>query len=142
MPCQRNFTRITTPASSSPRCTQLRGRHRIDRAIYTQYNGIGVTRALDTDIALAHVIRHALRAGITPIVTAAGLDLAYLFGGAIITESIFSLPGMGSLSVDSVVQSDLPVITAITLVSGVFILVANLIVDLLYGVLDPRVRTA
>ena len=76
------------------------------------------------------------------IVTAAGLDLAYLLGGAIITETLFSLPGMGSLSVQSVLQSDLPVITAITLVSGVFILVANLIVDLLYGVLDPRVRTA
>jgi peptide/nickel transport system permease protein len=86
------------------------------------------------------VIKHALRAGLTPIVTAAGLDIAYLLGGAIITESIFSLPGMGSLSVGSVVQSDLPVITGITLVAGVFILVMNLIVDLLYGVLDPRVR--
>ena len=56
------------------------------------------------------VVKHALRAGLTPIVTAAGLDLAYLLGGAIVTESIFSLPGMGSLAVDSVVRSDLPVI--------------------------------
>lgn len=88
------------------------------------------------------VTKHALRAGLTPIVTAAGLDLAGLLGGAIITESIFSLPGVGSLAVGSVVQADLPLITGITLVTGMFILFANLIVDLLYGVLDPRVRVA
>ncbi len=88
------------------------------------------------------VVKHALRAGLTPIVTAAGIDIAYLMGGAIITESIFSLPGMGVLAVRSVVQADLPVITGITLVSGFFIIVMNLIVDLLYGVLDPRVRVA
>jgi peptide/nickel transport system permease protein len=86
------------------------------------------------------IVRHALRAGLTPIVTAAGLDLAYLLGGAIITENIFSLPGLGSLAVGSVVQSDLPVITGITLITSTFIIVANLIVDLLYAVIDPRVR--
>ena len=86
------------------------------------------------------VVKHALRAGLTPIVTAAGLDIAYLLGGAIITESIFSLPGMGTLAVGSVVQSDLPIITGITLVAGFFIIFMTLIVDLLYGVLDPRVR--
>lgn len=88
------------------------------------------------------VVKHALRAGLTPIVTAAGLDIAYLLGGAIITESIFSLPGMGTLAVSSVVQSDLPIITGITLVAGFFIITMNLIVDLLYGVLDPRVRVS
>jgi peptide/nickel transport system permease protein len=88
------------------------------------------------------VVKHALRAGLTPIVTAAGLDLAYLLGGAVITESIFSLPGLGQLSVQSVLQSDLPVITGVVLVAAVFILVMNLIVDLLYSVLDPRVRIA
>ncbi len=86
------------------------------------------------------VVKHALRAGLTPIVTAAGLDLAYLLGGAIITETIFSLPGMGQLAVSSVIQSDLPLITGITLVTATFIIVANLVVDLLYAVLDPRVR--
>lgn len=86
------------------------------------------------------VVKHALRAGLTPIVTAAGLDLAYLLGGAIITESIFSLPGMGSLAVDSVVRSDLPIIAGVTLVSAAFIIFANLVVDLLYAVVDPRVR--
>jgi len=84
--------------------------------------------------------KHGLRAGLTPIVTAAGLDLAGLLGGAIITESIFSLPGIGSLAVNSVVDSDLPLIVGITLVTATFIIVANLIVDLLYAVIDPRVR--
>lgn len=87
------------------------------------------------------IVKHALRAGLTPIVTAAGLDFAGLLGGAIITESLFSLPGVGQLALQSVIQADLPVLTAVTLVSGAFLLVANLIVDLLYGLLDPRVRT-
>lgn len=86
------------------------------------------------------VVKHALRAGLTPIVTAAGLDLAGLLGGAIITESIFSLPGVGSLAIGSVLRSDLPLITGITLMSATFIIFANLIVDLLYGIIDPRVR--
>jgi peptide/nickel transport system permease protein len=84
--------------------------------------------------------KHALRAGLTPIVTAAGLDLAGLLGGAIIIESVFNLPGMGQLAVNSVINSDLPVIIGTVLVAAVFILVANLIVDLLYAVIDPRVR--
>ena len=88
------------------------------------------------------VVKHALRAGLTPIVTAAGLDLAGLLGGAIISENIFSLPGLGSLAVTSVVQSDLPVITGITLLTATIIIFANLVVDLLYAVIDPRVRLA
>lgn len=88
------------------------------------------------------VVKHALRAGLTPIVTAAGLDLGYLLGGAIITENIFSLPGLGSLAVSSVVESDLPLIAGITLVAAAIILVANLVVDLLYAVIDPRVTIA
>ncbi|MEW5992708.1 MAG: ABC transporter permease [Chloroflexota bacterium] len=86
------------------------------------------------------VIKHALRAGLTPIVTAAGLDLAYLLGGAIITENIFNLPGLGNLAIGSVLTSDLPIITGITLVTASLIIVANLVVDLLYAVVDPRVR--
>ena len=86
------------------------------------------------------VRKHGLRAGLTPIVTAAGLDLAGLLGGAIITEAIFSLPGLGSLAISSVVDADLPLIVGITLVTATFIIVANLIVDLLYAVIDPRVR--
>ncbi len=86
------------------------------------------------------VRKHALRAGLTPIVTAAGLDLAGLLGGAIVIESVFNLPGMGQLAVNSVINSDLPVIIGTVLVAATFILVANLIVDLLYAVIDPRVR--
>jgi len=86
------------------------------------------------------VVKHALRAGLTPIVTAAGLDLAYLLGGAIIAENIFSLPGLGSLAVSSVTSSDLPLITGITLLTASIIIFANLVVDLLYAVVDPRVR--
>ncbi len=85
-------------------------------------------------------VRHALRAGLTPILTAAGLDLGILLGGAIITEQIFNLPGMGRLAVDAVVDSDLPVITGVTLVGASFIIVANFVVDVLYTVIDPRVR--
>ena len=86
------------------------------------------------------VVKHALRAGLTPIVTAAGLDLAYLLGGAIISENIFSLPGLGSLAVGSITDSDLPLITGITMLTSTIIIVANLVVDLLYAVVDPRVR--
>jgi peptide/nickel transport system permease protein len=88
------------------------------------------------------VVKHALRAGLTPIVTAAGLDLAGLLGGAIISEDIFSLPGLGALSVDSITNSDLPLITGITLLTAALIIFANLVVDLLYAVVDPRVRLA
>ncbi|MBI2782163.1 MAG: ABC transporter permease [Chloroflexi bacterium] len=86
------------------------------------------------------VVKHALRAGLTPIVTAAGLDLAGLLGGAIISENIFNLPGLGALSVESITNSDLPLITGITLLTASLIIVANFIVDLLYAVVDPRVR--
>lgn len=88
----------------------------------------------------AVTVKHALRAGLTPIVTAAGLDLGLLLGGAIIVEQIFNLPGVGRLAVGSVVDSDLPVITGVTLVAATFIIIANFVVDLLYMVIDPRVR--
>jgi peptide/nickel transport system permease protein len=84
--------------------------------------------------------KHGLRAGLTPIVTAAGIDLAGLLGGAVITESVFNLPGLGKLSIESVLDADLPVITAVVLVAATFVIVANLLVDLLYAVIDPRVR--
>jgi peptide/nickel transport system permease protein len=84
--------------------------------------------------------KHGLRAGLTPIVTAAGLDLAGLLGGAIIVESVFTIPGLGRLAVNAVTDSDLPVIVATVLVAGSMIVIANVIVDLLYAVIDPRVR--
>ena len=84
--------------------------------------------------------KHALRAGLTPIVTAAGLDLAGLLGGAIILETIFSLPGLGSLAISSVLNPDQSILVGITLITATFIIVANLIVDILYAFIDPRVR--
>ncbi|MEI6404455.1 MAG: ABC transporter permease [Actinomycetes bacterium] len=86
------------------------------------------------------VRKHALRAGLTPIVTSAGLDLAGLLGGAVITEFIFSLPGMGRLAIHAVTDYDLPTITATTLVAAAFIIVMNIVVDVLYAAIDPRVR--
>ena len=86
------------------------------------------------------VRKHALRAGLTPIVTAAGLDFAGLLGGAIILETIFSLPGLGSLAISAVLDPDLAILVGVTLITAVFIIVANLIVDVLYAVIDPRVR--
>lgn len=86
--------------------------------------------------------RHGLRAGLTPLVTAAGLDLAGLLGGAVVTEAVFNLPGLGRLAVESVTDADLPVITAAVLVAATFVILANLIVDILYAVIDPRVRLA
>ena len=84
--------------------------------------------------------RHGLRAALTPIVTAAGLDLGGLLGGAIISERIFNVQGLGYLALQSVTLTDLPVTVGVVIVAAFFITVANLIVDVLYGVIDPRVR--
>jgi len=84
--------------------------------------------------------KHAFRAGLTPLVTAAGLDFAGLLGGAIITEKIFGLPGVGKLAIESVVDYDLPLITGVTMLAATFIIVMNLVVDILYAFIDPRVR--
>jgi peptide/nickel transport system permease protein len=86
------------------------------------------------------VLKHGLRAGITPILTVFGLDLAALLGGAIITESIFNLPGIGQLTIQAVSSQDLNTIAVITLVAAVFVVFANLVVDIFYAFLDPRVR--
>jgi peptide/nickel transport system permease protein len=86
------------------------------------------------------IFQHGFRAGLTPLVTSAGLDLAGLLGGAIIVESVFNIPGLGKLAITSVLDSDLPVVIAIVLLTAVFIIVANLVVDILYAVIDPRVR--
>ena len=86
------------------------------------------------------VYRHALRSALTPVLTQLGIDVGALLGGAIITENVFGLPGLGQLAVQSVTTQDLPVIVGIVLVASFFVVVANIVVDLLYAVLDPRVR--
>jgi peptide/nickel transport system permease protein len=85
--------------------------------------------------------RHILRACVNPILTAAGLDFAGLLGGAVITEAVFNLPGLGRLAVSAVTDYDLPLVTGTTLVAAVAVLVGNLGVDLAYGALDPRIRS-
>jgi peptide/nickel transport system permease protein len=84
--------------------------------------------------------RHALRSALTPVVTQFGIDLGQLVGGLIITEQIFSLPGMGKTALTAITQQDLPVIIGIVLVASTAVVVANIFVDLTYAFLDPRVR--
>ena len=84
--------------------------------------------------------KHTLRAVLAPLITLAGLDFAGLIGGAIITETIFNLPGLGRLTLRSVYEFDLAVVLATTILAAVVVIVMNLIVDMLYAVLDPRVR--
>src|SRR5436190_9273311 len=86
------------------------------------------------------VLRHGVRSAITPIVTAAGLDLGILLGGTILVETVFNIPGIGRLSYDSIQNADLPMIQGTVLIGAFFIIVANLVVDILYAFLDPRVR--
>jgi peptide/nickel transport system permease protein len=85
--------------------------------------------------------KHAFRNALAPVLTVIALDTAFLIGGLIITEVIFSIHGMGFLFVDSLSAGDAPVLLGWFLVSAAAVIVANLIADLLYGVLDPRVRT-
>ncbi|MEV0899776.1 ABC transporter permease [Actinoplanes sp. NPDC049802] len=85
-------------------------------------------------------VRHGLRAALTPILTIFGLDFGLLLGGAVLTESVFSLPGLGKYAVDAITNNDLPKVLGVTLMAAIFVVVANLIVDLLYAVVDPRVR--
>ncbi len=86
------------------------------------------------------VLRHGLRSALTPVVTQFGIDVAALLGGAVVTEQVFSLPGLGKTAVDAINQQDLPVIIGIVLFASTAVVVANIIVDALYAVLDPRVR--
>ncbi|CAB4761619.1 unannotated protein [freshwater metagenome] len=86
--------------------------------------------------------KHTLRAALAPIATMAGLDFAGLLGGAILTESVFNLPGLGRLAISAVVKYDLPIIVATTLLAAFIVVIMNLIVDILYAYIDPRVRVA
>jgi peptide/nickel transport system permease protein len=88
----------------------------------------------------AVVVKHALRGALTPVLTIFGLDVGLLLGGAVLTEKTFSLNGLGKYGYDGIVAGDLPKILGFTLVAGISVIVANLVVDLLYGVIDPRVR--
>jgi len=85
-------------------------------------------------------IRHVLRNALIPVVTLIALDVPTVFTGALITEQIFRIPGMGALLVDSIFRNDTPVVLAITIVYALLVVVFNLVADVLYAVLDPRVQ--
>ena len=86
------------------------------------------------------VLKHGLRASLTPIITIFGLDLGLLLGGAILTETTFSLPGLGQFTILAIQNQDLPEIMGVVMLASFFIVIANLIVDILYAAIDPRVR--
>ncbi|SCK43202.1 peptide/nickel transport system permease protein [Variovorax sp. HW608] len=89
---------------------------------------------------LAVLLRHALRNAAVPIITVVGIGLALLITGVVVTESVFNLPGIGRLTIDAVLARDYPVIQAITLLSSMLYVVINLLIDLSYALLDPRIR--
>jgi peptide/nickel transport system permease protein len=119
-------------------------------ALYTRFTRAAVLETLGEDyIRTARakgvkertvLFKHTMRAVFAPIITLAGLDFAGLIGGAIITETIFNLPGLGRLTLRSTFEFDLPVVLATTILAAAVVIIMNLIVDMLYAVLDPRVR--
>ena len=121
-------------------------------AIYTRYSRASMIEAMNQDfITTARakglrertvVIKHGLRAGLSPILTLTGMDLGALLGGSIIIEQIFGLPGLGNLYMQAIQGIDIPTVTGITLLAAFFVIAANLVVDLLYAVIDPKVRLA
>jgi peptide/nickel transport system permease protein len=86
------------------------------------------------------VLRHGMRAAITPVVTAAGLDVGAAITSSVLTERVFNIPGFCSLALESIGSADLPMIQGTVLVGAIFVVVANLVVDVLYTLLDPRIR--
>jgi len=86
------------------------------------------------------IVKHGLRAALTPIVTIFGLDIGLLLGGAVLTEFTFSLHGLGLFTILAIQNSDLPEILGVVMLTAFFVVIANLIVDILYAVVDPRVR--
>jgi peptide/nickel transport system permease protein len=86
------------------------------------------------------VLRHGLRAAINPIVTVLGIDIAVLLGSAVLVETVFDIPGIGRLNYVAITHSDYPIIEGTVLLAALFIVVANIVVDIVYAFLDPRVR--
>ncbi|MEU9521184.1 MULTISPECIES: ABC transporter permease [unclassified Streptomyces] len=86
------------------------------------------------------ISKHAMRSTLTPLLTMLGMDLGALMGGAVLTETTFSLPGLGQKVLDAIKNHDLPFILGVVLITSLAVLIANLVVDVLYAVIDPRVR--
>jgi peptide/nickel transport system permease protein len=119
-------------------------------AIYARFMRSNLVDVLDEDyIRTARakglkerrvVLRHGVRSAITPIITIFGLDLGILFGGAILTETVFNIPGIGRTAFDAIQKSDLPIVQGTVLIGAMAIILFNLVVDILYAFIDPRVR--
>ena len=119
-------------------------------AQFTRYMRSGMVAVLQDDYVRtarakglterAVLVRHALRNALIPVITIVGVVIPRLIGGAAITEKVFSYPGMGSLAVDSAFQRDYPVVMGVTLLVGVAVIVGNLLTDLMYSWVDPRIR--
>jgi peptide/nickel transport system permease protein len=87
-------------------------------------------------------LRHALRHAMIPVVTLSGFIFASLLGGAVVVETLFVRQGIGSLMVDATTNKDVPIVLGITLLAACIYVVVNIVVDLLYGLIDPRIRVA
>jgi len=86
------------------------------------------------------LLKHGLRNALIPLTTVMAIDIGALFGGLIVTEQIFSVPGMGKLFIDSLQNGDIPILLPWLMITAAFIIFFNLLADVLYGVLDPRIR--
>jgi peptide/nickel transport system permease protein len=86
------------------------------------------------------ILRHVVRNAVIPTVTLLGVNIGFLVGGTLIVEKVFALPGLGALMIDSIVNRDFPVVQGITVVFALLVVVVNLVTDLVYSFLDPRVR--
>lgn len=119
-------------------------------AIYSRLTRSGMIEVMNEDYIRtarakglpARIInrKHVLRSALTPIVTVFGLDLGVLLGGAVITEYVFNIPGLGKLATEAVANVDMPVVTGTVILAAVFIIITNIVVDLFYAFLDPKVR--
>ena len=86
------------------------------------------------------LVRHAMKNAMIPVVTVMGLQLSGLLGGAVITETIFAVPGLGRLTVESILTRDYPMVQGVVLFAALAVVLTNLAVDVMYAVLDPRIR--
>ncbi|GGO53794.1 ABC transporter permease [Streptomyces lasiicapitis] len=117
---------------------------RITRATMLEVLGEDYIRTARAKGLREHTVvgKHAMRSTMTPLLTMLGMDLGALIGGAILTESTFNLPGLGRAILDATRNQDLPIVLGVTLITSLAVLLANLAVDVLYAVIDPRVRLA
>lgn len=117
---------------------------RITRATMLEVLGEDYIRTARAKGLREHTVvgKHAMRSTMTPLLTMLGMDLGALIGGAILTESTFNLPGLGRAVLDATRNQDLPIVLGVTLITSLAVLLANLAVDVLYAVIDPRVRLA